>query len=148
MYRPLCLTLGVCVLRIGGDLGSPSKNPGDIGRNGPSRCCRPQKKHTTAELLPGQSNREALPGEGCRVKGRGWVVLGGGVGRFRSQQRAGKAFRRVGTKTNLFVGIRRCEFLFAKVSHSVFQRTKCFPFRCLQLASLRQTASNGQVHSH
>lgn len=74
-----------------------------------------------------------------RVKGRGWVPVGGEVGRFWSLQCAGTAFSMVANKVNLFIAIQRCKLLFIKVSHSAFREQN------VNAGSLARTVSNTPV---
>lgn len=68
-------------------------------------------------IATGQSSRKVVPG-GRWVKGRGWVLVDGGVGRFLEPAVCGHGFSMVANKADLFIAIQRCKLLFIKVSHS------------------------------
>lgn len=68
-------------------------------------------------IAAGQSSRKVLPG-GRRVKGRGWVLVGGGVGSILEPAVCGHGFLVAANKAILFIAIQRCKLPFIKVSHS------------------------------
>lgn len=63
-----------------------------------------------------KQQKKVVPG-GRRVKGRGWVPVGGGVGRVLEPAVCGHGFSVAANKANLFIAIQRCKLLFMKVSH-------------------------------
>lgn len=68
-------------------------------------------------IATGRSSIKVLPA-GRRVKGRGWMLVGRGVGRVLQPAVCGHGFSVAVNKAVLFMAIQRCKLLFIKVSHS------------------------------